>query len=63
MDETIQQSIAFLQAALAACKDKPYGTICTFRCPICGSAARAAQSPGNGHVHASCDSCKIKIHQ
>ena len=34
-----------------------------FTCPICGGKAVGARAEINGHIHASCESCGIRIMQ
>lgn len=40
-------------------KGKPY----EFTCPICGGAAIGARAELNGHIHAACEGCGIRIIQ
>ena len=32
-----------------------------FVCPLCGGKASWGRSPGNGHIHAGCDGCGMRI--
>ena len=32
-----------------------------FVCPLCGGKAFWGRSPGNGHIHAGCDGCGMRI--
>lgn len=32
-----------------------------FTCPLCGGKAFWGRSPGNGHIHAGCDGCGMRI--
>lgn len=59
-DEELEEMLKFMRAAVKATEDRPFSV---FICPICRGAACAEKSPINGHVHASCDCCGMRMTQ
>ena len=60
MDKYIEKYLKFMKAATHACveiREKVFA----FKCPICGKEAHASRSTYNGHMHASCDSCGLRL--
>lgn len=39
------------------------GKVIEFICPICGGTAKCVRAEYNGHIHAECTKCDIKIMQ
>ena len=58
-DEDLKKTLTFLKAAdeVATERCKTY----EFTCPNCGGKAIAARTETNGHIHAGCKGCHIKI--
>ena len=59
--EFIKRALEFGKYAFGQCKE--IGPTYFFTCPLCGGRAWAGRSPGNGHLHAACESCGVNIHQ
>ena len=60
-NEALQKCFTFLFEASKVIinSDTPY----EFTCPLCGGKAVGVKASINGHIHASCDGCGIKIMQ
>lgn len=61
MEEDLEEFFKFLKVANNACIEK--GKIYKFECPICKGIAKATKSNYNGHLHAECKKCEMRIHQ
>lgn len=58
---TSAKSFMFINAAREAAKDRPFDVPIPFRCPWCKGNARVVKSSLNGHHHAVCHGCGMKV--
>lgn len=57
----VEKAAAFVKAACGL-QLKP-GESATFSCPICGHTAIAKAARQNGHIHAACTGCDVRLIQ
>jgi len=60
-DKEIEEFLNFMQVANDSCKER--GKIYEFECPICKGKAKVSKASVNGHIHARCEKCDMKVIQ
>lgn len=58
MDSVEMEKIADFLIALSEAQNKGQRE---FACPLCGGTVKMVRAPGNGHIHAACDGCGMKV--